>query len=108
MTANPAGADDQVPSRSGIARPARTTMWRKSSHCGSRSECVQVTVTYDTSAAPHKAGSGKLYLMRNSRDPDGPVLAFTEAEWEAFVLGVKDGEFDLPEDAAAAGQAPAE
>ena len=25
-----------------------------------------------------------------------PVLAFTPEEWEAFTLGVKDGEFDLP------------
>ncbi len=36
--------------------------------------------------------------MRNSGDPDGPKLYFTEAEWDAFVLGVKDGEFDLDED----------
>ena len=35
--------------------------------------------------------------MRNSADaPDGPVLIFTPAEWEAFVLGAKDGEFDEP------------
>jgi hypothetical protein len=24
----------------------------------------------------------------------GPLLRFTEGEWRAFVLGVKDGEFD--------------
>jgi len=36
--------------------------------------------------------------MRNGADPDGPVLTFTEAEWDAFVLGAKDGEFDIPED----------
>lgn len=35
--------------------------------------------------------------MRNSADaPDDPVLIFTPAEWEAFVLGAKDGEFDAP------------
>ncbi|WP_309117780.1 DUF397 domain-containing protein [Saccharothrix sp.] len=34
--------------------------------------------------------------MRNSDHPEGPVLVFTPAEWEAFVLGVKDGEFDEP------------
>jgi hypothetical protein len=32
--------------------------------------------------------------MRNAEDPDGDVLIFTEAEWDAFVLGAKDGEFD--------------
>ena len=59
---------------------------------------VEVIVTTDTSGAPHKAGEGKLYVMRNSGDPDGPKLYFTEAEWDAFVLGVKDGEFDLDAD----------
>ncbi|HEX5542686.1 MAG TPA: DUF397 domain-containing protein [Micromonospora sp.] len=33
--------------------------------------------------------------MRNSADPDGPVLVFTQDEWDAFVGGVQDGEFDL-------------
>lgn len=32
--------------------------------------------------------------VRDSKDPDGPVLLFTPAEWEAFVAGVKAGEFD--------------
>lgn len=32
--------------------------------------------------------------MRNGDDPDGPILIFTEDEWDAFVLGAKDGEFD--------------
>lgn len=33
--------------------------------------------------------------VRDSRRPDGDVLFFTPAEWEAFVGGAKDGEFDL-------------
>jgi hypothetical protein len=33
--------------------------------------------------------------MRNSQRPDGPVLEFTRAEWEAFLTGVRDGEFDI-------------
>ncbi len=36
-------------------------------------------------------------LMRDGEDPEGPVLVFTPQEWEAFVGGVKDGEFDLSE-----------
>jgi hypothetical protein len=32
--------------------------------------------------------------VRNSRDPDGAVLTFTPAEWDAFVGGVHNGEFD--------------
>jgi len=58
---------------------------------------VEVYVTTDTSAAPHKADEPKLYVMYDAAKPDGGKLYFTEAEWDAFVLGVKDGEFDLDE-----------
>lgn len=33
--------------------------------------------------------------LRNSSRPDGPILIFTTEEWEAFVAGAQDGEFDL-------------
>ena len=57
---------------------------------------VEVIVTSDTSAAPHiKSSESKLYVMFDAADPDGDKLYFTQAEWDAFVLGVKDGEFDL-------------
>lgn len=44
--------------------------------------------------------------MRDSRHPEGPILRFTPGEWNAFVLGVQDGEFDFdfdeePEDSEA-------
>ncbi|WP_268762092.1 DUF397 domain-containing protein, partial [Frankia casuarinae] len=32
--------------------------------------------------------------MRGTAGLDGPVLYFTEVEWEAFVAGVTAGEFD--------------
>jgi hypothetical protein len=44
-----------------------------------------------------KEGSGYVITMRDGSNPDGPVLVFTPAEWEAFVAGVRDGEFDLDE-----------
>jgi uncharacterized protein DUF397 len=72
--------------------------WGKSAHSGNGSECVEITTTTDTSRWPHKADAEMLYLMRDSKNPDSPVLAFTPAEWEAFVLGVKDGEFDLADE----------
>jgi hypothetical protein len=59
---------------------------------------VEVIVTTDTSGAPHKTDEGQLYVMFDAADPDGEKLYFTKAEWDAFVLGVKDGEFDLDED----------
>lgn len=33
--------------------------------------------------------------LRNSAQPAGPVLVFTKPEWEAFVAGAQNGEFDL-------------
>ncbi|MGX2998696.1 DUF397 domain-containing protein [Streptomyces sp. JNUCC 64] len=33
--------------------------------------------------------------MRNSRRPESPSLIFTPAEWGAFVLDAREGEFDL-------------
>ena len=63
--------------------PAGGSAWRRASHCGTGPYCVEVTVTTDTSRWPHKADAEKLYLMRDSKKPDGPVLAFTPEEWEA-------------------------
>jgi hypothetical protein len=32
--------------------------------------------------------------VRNSRHPSGPALIYTRAEIDAFLIGVKNGEFD--------------
>jgi len=58
-------------------------MWRKSSHSAD-GDCVEV--------APLDGGG---MAVRDSKDPEGPALVFTAAEWRAFVAGVRDGEFDL-------------
>ncbi len=58
---------------------------------------VEVYVTTDTSAAPHKTDEAKLYVMYDAANPGAGKLYFTEAEWDAFVAGVKDGEFDIDE-----------
>lgn len=57
--------------------------WRRSSVCAT-SGCLEVR---------HSDG---LVLVRDSKDPDGPVLRYTLEEWDAFVAGVKAGEFDHP------------
>ncbi|KAA9375494.1 DUF397 domain-containing protein [Microbispora cellulosiformans] len=57
--------------------------WRKSSYSGSGDNCVEVA---------ELAGGGR--AVRDSKDPDGPVLTFTSAEWCAFIGGVKHGTFD--------------
>jgi Domain of unknown function (DUF397) len=59
--------------------------WRKSSYSGSGGgNCVEVA---------RFPASG--IAVRDSKDPDGPRLVFTPDEWQAFVAGVKTGEFDL-------------
>jgi hypothetical protein len=35
-------------------------------------------------------------LPCHSKHPDESVLRYTHLEWEAFLKGAKDGEFDLP------------
>ena len=37
----------------------------------------------------------ELIGLRNGADPESPILVFTQAEWDAFVEGAKDGEFDV-------------
>jgi hypothetical protein len=55
--------------------------WRKSAKSGVNG-CVEVAFVDDGVA------------VRNSRDPAGPVLEFSLVEWQAFLLGVRKGEFD--------------
>lgn len=33
--------------------------------------------------------------VRDSKNPDRAILSFSPEEWEAFIAGVKAGEFDL-------------
>jgi hypothetical protein len=42
--------------------------------------------------------AGNHIHVRDSKNPDGPMLTFTSHEWEAFIAGVKSGEFDLQEE----------
>ena len=57
--------------------------WRKSS-LSTTNGCVEVAVVGDRIA------------VRDSKDQgQGPVLEFTAVEWDAFLGGVRGGEFDL-------------
>jgi len=71
--------------------------WKKSTYTGDDGgNCVEVAEVNGTINAPeHKTGHAKLIAVRDSKNPDGPVLYFTQAEWDAFVAGVKDNEFDI-------------
>jgi hypothetical protein len=37
----------------------------------------------------------QLVAVRDSKNPDGPVLIFTMAEWADFIQGVRQGTFDF-------------
>ena len=56
--------------------------WRTSSYSAGNGACVQVGV--DGGGVP----------VRDSKDPDGPVLLFTQQQWAEFLLGIRDGEFN--------------
>ncbi len=58
-------------------------VWIKSSLSFSNGNCVEV--------AELPGGS---IGVRNSRDPEGPVLRFAQEEWDAFLGGARLGEFD--------------
>jgi hypothetical protein len=69
--------------------------WHKSSFTGSNGgNCVEVAELTGVADGPdHKAERRELIAVRDSKDPDGPKLFFTPAEWDAFLNGVKDSEF---------------
>ena len=59
--------------------------WRKASYSTSNGgNCVEVALIRSTAVA-----------VRDSKDPDGPRLAFTPTDWRAFIAGMKAGEFGL-------------
>ncbi|MYU09376.1 DUF397 domain-containing protein [Streptomyces sp. SID8361] len=58
-------------------------VWVKSRRSAADGNCVELA-----------ALAGGEVAVRNSRDPQGPVLVYTREEIAAFIAGVRDGEFD--------------
>ena len=64
-------------------RPGSDSHWIKSSLSFSNSNCVEVSSLPDGEIG-----------VRDSKDRKGPVLRFTPDEWNAFIGGARNGEFD--------------
>jgi hypothetical protein len=59
-------------------------VWHKSSRSGGNGgDCVEVAVNLPGIVA-----------VRDSKDRDGDALVFTDVGWDAFLAGVRAGEFD--------------
>jgi Domain of unknown function (DUF397) len=67
-----------------------SAVWRSASTGESGEASVEIAFVPGS-----KEGSEQVIAMRDSREPEGPVLIFTPDEWRAFTAGVQDGEFDL-------------
>lgn len=62
-----------------------TAVWRKSTHSGNNGgECVEVATNIPGIVA-----------VRDSKNPAGPALVFTPAEWTAFLNTLKQSTADL-------------
>jgi len=62
-------------------RDLSRAIWRKSTRSANGGDCVEV--------ADNIPG---VVAVRDSKNPDGPVLTFTPAEWRTFIDSVKTGE----------------
>ena len=60
-----------------------SAVWRKS-HFSGTNGCVEVAFLPGQVA------------VRDSKQRGGPVLVFTDHEWEAFLSGARAGEFNRP------------
>lgn len=66
-----------------MTNPDDDLTWRKSSFSGNQGNCVEVADLPNGGVA-----------IRHSKNPNGSVIEYTAAEWDAFTKGVKTGEFD--------------
>jgi len=61
-----------------------TPAWMKSSRSTGNGACVEV-----------KSPAAESVVVRDSKDPHGPVLTFSPESWTSFVSDVEGGSFDL-------------
>jgi hypothetical protein len=57
-------------------------------------ETVEVVFVDGTDVPVKHKYADRMVVMRGAGAADGPGLYYTADEWQAFILGVKEGEFD--------------
>jgi hypothetical protein len=67
-----------------VTEESKFAEWRKSTLSSAGDNCVEVAFTAD----------GRTGVRDSKQQGLGPVLVFTQAEWDAFLGGVRQGEFD--------------
>ena len=67
----------------------------KNSFNGGAQDWIKSSLSYGNGQCVEVAGlSGDIVMVRDSKNVKSPVLGFTPGEWDAFVGGVRNGEFD--------------
>jgi hypothetical protein len=65
-----------------MINPTEHPQWQRARRCGTQA-CVEV------------AKDGEQYLIRDSKNPQNEPMRFTKAEWNAFLTGAREGDFDF-------------
>lgn len=66
---------------------AEVTAWRKSSHSIANGDCAEV------------GQDGAVVGVRDSKDKNGPVMIFSDAEWNDFLYGIRQNAYLVPDPA---------
>lgn len=72
----------KVPRDASTRTVLASAAWRKSSYSGSQGNCVEVA-----------GGLPSAVAVRDSKNPGGPALVFTQDAWTAFIAQIRRGEF---------------
>ncbi|PYC66660.1 DUF397 domain-containing protein [Streptomyces tateyamensis] len=67
-----------------MQRELSATTWRKSSFSGQGANCIEIAESFPS-----------MVPVRDSKDPEGPVLTFPDQAFAAFVTAVKSGALHL-------------
>lgn len=65
-----------------MSKATESLTWRKSSYSGGNGACVEIAVP-----------SAAAIAVRDSKDPQGPQLRFTNEAWAAFASAAAAGAF---------------